>query len=438
MAKEILIEEGKNLNHIVKIDNRLLDDAFPTFTKDWSAFDLDWWNLVDSQVVDKRDNVIKIPAMQVKDLMHIRKHMTVAGFIKRSNESLKKLLTVQLSVERQEKDKMIYINTNIFDTSYIDSDYNVWIKIKPDVIGYFNDIAMWTRFALEQVTRLHTTYAKKLFMFLKQWRTVGSRTFTIDEFREKLAVPKSYKPGSIDQKILNPAAEELAPYFFNFRIKKNYDKGRRGRKLISYTFTFKPETKTQKEIGHSKVLEETQHIYSIMSNDYLTAEQRFRAVDRYRGLTFGTTQKYYEESHPLTYFINSEDGSRSKRSLLHRSDLEGLSGYSITILENLTYTYEKLLGDGKLREWDIQDLSMIERQLLIKQVTLSQKTKDSDKPYIPKRKSIAMHLFHELADKHRLDDYDLDVVKQEIEDRIRNEFGKNVRSQDNRNLEFKM
>jgi replication initiation protein len=97
-----------------------------------------------------------------------------------------------------------------------------------------------------------------------------------------LNVPKRYRPGSIDQKILNPTAEYLAPYFMNFRITKNYSKGIRGRKLVGYTFTFRPESKTQKDVGYNKRIEETTHLYSIMTNTFLTTEQKFRAIYHYR------------------------------------------------------------------------------------------------------------------------------------------------------------
>lgn len=433
---EILIERGKNLNKVVKINNKLLEDDFPVFTKGWDSFDLDWWNIVDSQVIDRENNLIKIPALQMKELLHMRKHLSTKKFIEKSNESFKKFLTIQVSIERVEGDKTVYINSNLFDTSYIDSDYNAWIKVKEDAKGYFNNLSTWTRFALEQATRLHTTYSKKLFMYLKQWRTVGNRSFTIDEFRQKLNVPKSYRPGSIDQKILNPAAEDLAPYFFNFAITKNYAKGKRGRRLIGYTFSFKPEGKMQKEVGYSKAVEETIRIYSIMSNTYLTAEERFRAVDRYRGLKLGTTQKYYESAHPQTYFLDPDD-SRSKRSILHRGDLGSLSNYTITILEHLARPYEDLLHKGKLKEWDLQDLAIIENKLFDKQFDLFVDTEKSEKQYVPHTNLISSNVFNDLNDRGIIKKANRDSIRKEIEHRVRSEFGLYVQQEDNRNLEYK-
>lgn len=168
-------DQNKKLSTIVKMDNDLLVKGFPNFSKKWTPFDIDWWNIIDSQVLDQKDNLIKIPISKVKELMYFRKHITNDEFIKKSNDTLKKFMTIQASLEQEDGDKKIYMNVNIFSQSYIDTDYNAWIRVSPQATKYFNNLSQWTRFALEQATRLHTSYSKKLFMYLKQWRTVGKK-----------------------------------------------------------------------------------------------------------------------------------------------------------------------------------------------------------------------------------------------------------------------
>ena len=185
-----LVGQNKKLSTIVKVDNNLLINGFPTFSKSWTPFDIDWWNIIDSQVVDQKDNRIKIPISKVKDLMYLRKHMTNDAFIEKSNNTLRKFMSLQAGFEKKEKDKKIYVNVNIFSQSYIDTECNAWIRVSPQATRYFNNLSQWTRFALEQVTRLRTSYSKKLFMYLKQWRTIGRRTFTLEEFRKVMDVPE--------------------------------------------------------------------------------------------------------------------------------------------------------------------------------------------------------------------------------------------------------
>ena len=429
--------QNKKLSTIVKVDNRLLINEFPTFSKRWTPFDIDWWNIIDSQVVDQEDNRIKIPISKVKELMYFRKHITNDAFIKKSNDTLKKFMTLQASLEKEEKGKKIYVNVNVFSQSYIDTEYNAWIRVSPQATRYFNNLSQWTRFALEQVTRLRTSYAKKLFMYLKQWRTVGKRTFTLEEFRKVMDVPDSYRPGSIDQKILNPTAEYLAPYFMKFRITKNYAKGIRGRKLIGYTITFKPESKTQKDVGYNKEVEETIHLYAIMTNDYLTLDQKFRAIDRYRELKLGTTKKYYESSHPNTIFLDPNSAYRSKRGVTTRADLADLARYKITDLESIIGIYETLLKNGKLKEWDLKDLIIIERVCFDKQVKLAAETEHTVHSYVPHSKILASSLVLKLCIAHRLNDYNSDNITKEIEILVRTTYGESKRKEDNRPYELK-
>ena len=432
-----LVGQNKKLSTIVKVDNNLLINGFPTFSKSWTPFDIDWWNIIDSQVVDQKDNRIKIPISKVKDLMYLRKHMTNDAFIEKSNNTLRKFMSLQAGFEKKEKDKKIYVNVNIFSQSYIDTECNAWIRVSPQATRYFNNLSQWTRFALEQVTRLRTSYSKKLFMYLKQWRTIGRRTFTLEEFRKVMDVPESYRPGSIDQKILNPTAEYLAPYFVKFRITKNYTKGIRGRKLIGYTFTFKPESKTQRDAGYNKEVEETIHLYSIMTNDYLTLNQKFRAIDRYRELKLGTTKKYYESSHPNTIFLDPNSAHRSKRGVTTRADLADLAKYKISDLESIIEIYETLLKNGKIKEWDLKDLAIIERVCFDKQIKLAAKTEHTDNSYVPHSKTIASSLVVRLCIAHRLNDYNSETIDNEIERLVRNTFGEYKRKEDNRSYELK-
>ena len=134
-------DQNKKLSTIVKMDNDLLVKGFPNFSKKWTPFDIDWWNIIDSQVLDQKDNLIKIPISKVKELMYFRKHITNDEFIKKSNDTLKKFMTIQASLEQEDGDKKIYMNVNIFSQSYIDTDYNAWIRVSPQATKYFNNLS---------------------------------------------------------------------------------------------------------------------------------------------------------------------------------------------------------------------------------------------------------------------------------------------------------
>lgn len=428
------LEKLNKLNKIGKIDNRLISPNFASFSKSWTAVDLDWWYILASQAVDKGNSIIKIPVRLVKNLLLRNKntHESMKDFIRRSNHSLSKFLDIKITFEQENKKRLSMLTTHMFDVSYIDSDLNVLLKIKPAAEPVFNQLTSWTRFALESFTSLHTTYSKRLFIYLKQWRTIGKVSFKLKDFRDKLDVPKSYKSGSIDQKILYPALEDLAPYFMKLKLTKDYARAKRGRKLSGYTFTFKPETKAQLDIRPSLELEEVTAIYSIMSNPYLSLDHRFRAVDRYRGLRLGTTKKNYQSAHPQTFFVDST--SEKNGSVSHRYDQTTLNKQTITTLKTIAEIYERLLKQGKLKEWDLYDLQLIESILFKKEASLGEKTKKKEHPYKPGNKLIAEYILHKLP---VWGDYSKKNVELDIKNMIQANFGVFVQMEDKRPQEIK-
>ena len=96
-----------------------------------------------------------------------------------------------------------------------------------------------------------------MFRLLKQYRVTGTYVVKMEDFRELLDIPKSYKISHIDQKVLAPIKGELSPIFKNLKITKNKSK-RRGNKVLGFTFTFSPEEKNADDFTQgTKISEES-------------------------------------------------------------------------------------------------------------------------------------------------------------------------------------
>lgn len=100
--------------------------------------------------------------------------------------------------------------------------------------------ANFTRFELEEFVKLKSTYAKNLYRLLKQYRTTGERYFDTNEFKELMAIPKTYSTGNIQQKVIKPCMNELKKIFSNLEIEVIKSKGQ-GTPITAYKFTWKPE-----------------------------------------------------------------------------------------------------------------------------------------------------------------------------------------------------
>ena len=112
---EIIIKD--KLNKVSKVDNSLLNGDFTNFSKGWTAFDLDWWNVIETQVIDQHTSTIKIPIDKVKELFSSsRRHGSLKQFARATNDTFSKFLASQVRIERQEGNRTIYVNTNFVIT----------------------------------------------------------------------------------------------------------------------------------------------------------------------------------------------------------------------------------------------------------------------------------------------------------------------------------
>ena len=78
-----------------------------------------------------------------------------------------------------------------------------------------------------------------MFRLLKQYKHTGYFKIQIDDFRERLDIPKSYRMTHINQKVLTPIIKELSMIFNNLHISKI--KAKKGRKIEWLEFTFDAE-----------------------------------------------------------------------------------------------------------------------------------------------------------------------------------------------------
>ena len=116
------------------------------------------------------------------------------------------------------------------------------IRIYEKALPFLNNLDEWVRYSLQQFNELQSSYAKTMFRLLKQYRTKGFAYFSKEDFHELLDIPKSYKQPDIDKRVIKPIRQELTAIFKGLTIKKKYGKGR-GKPVIGYQFTFKPEIK---------------------------------------------------------------------------------------------------------------------------------------------------------------------------------------------------
>ncbi|MBD9782270.1 replication initiation protein, partial [Enterococcus faecium] len=104
------------------------------------------------------------------------------------------------------------------------------------------------------------------------YRTKGIAYFSKEDFHELLDIPKSYRESDINKKIIKPIRQELTAIFKGLTIQKRYGKGR-GKPVIGYQFTFKPEIKKSDDFNKHAPTKEEQNKALELANQQVQSEK---------------------------------------------------------------------------------------------------------------------------------------------------------------------
>lgn len=122
------------------------------------------------------------------------------------------------------------------------SDFSLTVRVSPYFQYLLNDIKAqnFTTFEYLQFQSIRSSYAKIIYLHLRQFRTSGWWEVPIDEFKILLSVPDSYGADRIKTKILDislPALKEFFPGLKCRPIKKKT----RGNPIVAYRFSWTPQ-----------------------------------------------------------------------------------------------------------------------------------------------------------------------------------------------------
>jgi plasmid replication initiation protein len=289
-------------NEIVKYGNALNSVAFRKF----NAREMDLFFSIVSRMRDQGTRKVTFTFDELKKLSKYKQH---GSMLRKDLESTySKMLSLNMWYQ-EGNDSGAWV---LFTGFKIKGDEGTaTISINPELQSVLNHIAKWTRFGLEQFASLRSTYAKTMFRLLKQYRIVGRREFSMEEFRALLDVPKSYAVSDIDKRVIKPIKEELSPIFAGLSVRKK--RGGRGGKVVGYIFTWKPEHKNKDDFKKSDYWEETNAINNIKNNPELSTDEKFRAIDKVKGRRLGASAKLHNEIE------NAPDLRNLMHNLLHKN-----------------------------------------------------------------------------------------------------------------------
>ncbi|EGP5620240.1 RepB family plasmid replication initiator protein [Enterococcus faecium] len=310
-------------NEIVKYHHELNTIPLRKFT----PVEMNLFFSIVSRMREKGDKTVRFTFDQLKDLSNYKATANVR-FVEDLKATYEKILSLRFG--RRSESGLSYDMFVMFTEFKINGDVEnpyVDIRIYEKALPLLNNLDEWVRYSLQQFNELQSSYAKTMFRLLKQYRTKGFAYFSKEDFHELLDIPKSYRESNIDQYVIKPIRQELTAIFKGLTIKKKYGKGR-GKPVIGYQFTFKPEIKKADDFNKHAPTKEEQAKALALANKQAEYEEPTTSISekikqKKRELELLEQIKQLEkEKEALEAQTTSKLSEKEKKGLL--SDLDNL------------------------------------------------------------------------------------------------------------------
>lgn len=234
---------------IVKFHNDLNKIKFNEF----NLYDYKIFFVACVKVLEKGDNLIEIDFSELRKILELTKRNTVSTEYLENMilETANKLSKINFNIEN----RFFKGFSSLFTDFYIpkEGEKKLYVRINEKTKYILNNLVRnFTLANLQLLNSLTSKYSYRLYLELKQFENIDDknkfekdgrfycwRNFEIENFREIMDIPESYKMNDIDKRVLKPSLKELEKYFEDIFITK-VKKLRKVTNIIFY-FIFKKD-----------------------------------------------------------------------------------------------------------------------------------------------------------------------------------------------------
>lgn len=191
-----------------------------------------------NKLKEQDTNTLHLSFDELKELSNYSPETrNINRFVKDLDDVYKKMLELTIKYEDDEViERFVLFNHYKIHKR----DQYLEISTSPNLKHILNSITNnFTKFELKEMTYLKSTYSKNMFRLLKQYKHTGYMKIKIEDFRERLDIPKSYRMTDINKNVFKPVITELSSIFNNLNINKI--KAKKGRKIEWLEFIFDAE-----------------------------------------------------------------------------------------------------------------------------------------------------------------------------------------------------
>lgn len=229
------------MNEIVKYHNEMNTINLGSF----SPIEMDLFFVICSKIKNEKNGSTIFSFEELKSLSQYKQTSSKA-FLRDIERTYQKYLTLNMREVAENGDIIRFVLFTKFNIS--PSNKTVEIKVNEEFRYILYDLinGSFTRFELEELVSLKSSYSKSLYRLLKQFRKSGFYTVKIEKFRELLEVPQSYDMKELTRRVLTPSMKEISPYFKNLKVEKIKARTQ-GNPIIGYNFIFDKEIVSEDE-----------------------------------------------------------------------------------------------------------------------------------------------------------------------------------------------
>lgn len=302
---------------IVKYHN----DLNKLVLRNWTKTEQDLFFTIIERARDQGTSVIELTRDDFEDIINQsgRNINRLMRTIKEFHDKVFSLYWLQKKETQTKKGKKIELSHisffrdfNLYLELLEDEPMNIrgTVEVSKDFEYLVNQLVNnFTQWELKEFYSIRSIYSKNIYRLLKQFKSTGQRIFTVEEFRELLAIPTSYRNNDITRRILDPAKKDLKPYFNNLSIKTK----KQGNKITHFIFTFDREiiSLKVKDYSNSITLSETEQeqLLNLASEQVkgkgITSEEYLRQQIAY-------TELQEDVRNPFNYLVSAIEKDYAK------------------------------------------------------------------------------------------------------------------------------
>lgn len=200
----------ENKEEIVIYNNDLNTKVY---LKKFNNFNWDIFMIVVSALAFTKNGVAEINLVEIKKKTNYTSQNN-ENFKNKLKETNRKILQSVCEIETGEDTEQF----PLFKKFKIIGKKALRVEVGEDYMSFFTDYSEYTSFGLKTFLELKNKYTKPLFKQLMQFKATGKAFFKMEDFRNRLDIPKSLSFSKIRDRILIPSIKDFSILFKNYKI----------------------------------------------------------------------------------------------------------------------------------------------------------------------------------------------------------------------------